>query len=214
MPVTQKYYDRIAISGHRVYPDRSALLKGLNSIHAREYTFGGALGVDTDALEHIAKTQPRAVRTVVVPNRVADQPRLARHAIRKYSTRVIELRNTGPDRYMIRNRFMVDRSNRLSAFYDFRGRGGTYNTIEYARKTGKPFTTFPLKKYDTEQFRAMSREDFNKWTGTMKRFKVPLRAIKNLIIDILSEIYMIKVSEFLAGLGYPGAKTLEQFWRR
>ena len=34
--------------------------------------------------------------------------------------------------YMIRNRYMVDRSDRVIAVYDGVSRGGTYNTVRYA----------------------------------------------------------------------------------
>lgn len=204
----------IAITGHRVYPDRAALWRGLNTMRARQYYFGGARGVDTDALIHIGKTQPSSIRTVVVPDRVINQPASARAAIGKYSTNVIELRNSGPDRFMIRNRFMVDHSDRVAAYYDFRGRGGTFNTIEYARQTGKPFTVFPMYEYDVEQFYKMSEKDFHEWLNTLKSFNVNLSSVKGLIIDVIQQVYGAEVSDFLARLPTPGYKTLEEFWFR
>ncbi|MBA7572488.1 hypothetical protein ES708_14268 [subsurface metagenome] len=141
MPVGLKVSDIIAISGHRDYPDRASFLRGLDNLRAREYIFGGARGADSDALYHIARTQPKAIRTVIVPNRAIDQPVSARQITSQHATRVIELKNTGAGRFQIRNRAMVDRSTHLRAFYDFRGSGGTLNTIEYARSKGKSFDT-------------------------------------------------------------------------
>ena len=39
--------------------------------------------------------------------------------------------------YQMRNRFMVDTSEKVAAVYDNRGKGGTFNTIEYAKSKGK-----------------------------------------------------------------------------
>lgn len=39
--------------------------------------------------------------------------------------------------YQERNKFMVDSSYKVVAVYDGRQEGGTYNTIEYAKKAGK-----------------------------------------------------------------------------
>jgi len=177
--------DVIAITGHRDYPDRAALYRGLDNLRANEYIFGGARGVDSDALEYIKKTQPRSLRTVVVPDRVINQPAYAREMIRKNAIRVIELRNTGPDRFQIRNRYMVDRSSHVRAFYDFRGSGGTYNTIQYARRTGKPFSVQPMFNSDLNHFMRMSPEDFKEFVERAHEFEVPFLSIKGLIMNYL-----------------------------
>lgn len=137
--------DVIAISGHREGYARSEMFRGLRALRANEYIFGGARGVDSEALDFLGRTQNAAWRTVIVPNRVADQPAVARTAIAAWADDVVELRNTGPGRFQIRNRAMVDRADRLAAFYDFRGRGGTYNTIEYARAVDKAFSVVPVQ---------------------------------------------------------------------
>jgi len=46
-----------------------------------------------------------------------------------------------PDCFMKRNMFMVDMSERVITAYDGRGKGGTYNTIVYARKQKKEIRT-------------------------------------------------------------------------
>ncbi len=204
----------IAITGHRDYPDRAALYRGLDGMNARQYYFGGARGIDTDALEYISRTQPGSVRTVVVPNRLSDQPLTAQGIIKRYSTNVIELKNTGPDRYMIRNRYMVNHSNKTNAFYDFRGRGGTFNTIEYAREKGKLGVVTNMRKYDVNEYRNMSKVKFHGMLKEMKRLKLNLSAIKMLILKIIIEVFKMTVQAFFKGLGYVGVKTIEQFWQR
>lgn len=204
--------DIIAITGHREYTDRAALYRGLDTMRARQYYFGGARGVDSDALEYLSRTQPHSIRTVVVPNRLIDQPISARAQIKQHATNVIELRNTGPDRYMIRNRYMVDHSSRTVSFYDFRGRGGTYNTIEYARSQNKLGVVNSLTDYDIDNYRDMSMSEFHVMMVQMKRYKIPLSAVKMLFLNMILEIFQITVQAFFKGLGYVGVKTVEQFW--
>lgn len=202
----------VAITGHRDYPDRAALYRGLDNMHARQYYFGGARGVDSDALEYISRTQPHSIRTVVVPNRLINQPASARAQIKKYATNVIELRNSGPDRYMIRNRFMVDKAHRTNAFYDFRGKGGTYNTIEYARVKGKLGTVNSLREFKVDEFKGMSRQEFHGTLKQMKRYKVGLSGFKMIVLEIIKNIYQVTIHEFFLSLGYSNIYTLEQFW--
>lgn len=206
--------DVVTITGHRIYPDRAALYSGLDEMGARQYYFGGARGVDSDALEYLAKTQPGSIRTVVVPNTVSSQPLSAQAVIKKYATDVIELRNTGPDRFMIRNRFMVDHSTRVKAFYDFRGHGGTYNTIEYAKLSGKQFTIQPLIDYDYESYSKMPRNEFVTWTKNMKANNVNLSSIKGLLLHMIIKVFKMTVEGFCRLLGFVGCKTLEALWSR
>lgn len=204
--------DIIAITGHRDYPDRAALFRGLDSMSAREYVFGGARGIDTDALRYISETQPQSIKTVVVPNSVINQPAISQTAIDRYATNIIELKNTGTDCYMIRNRFMVERSTRVSAFYDFRGSGGTYNTINYARLIGKDLTVFPLEEFDVAEIQARSYSEFEAWVKEMREFKVDLRSIKGIIIDTIYNIHHTTTQDFLSSLNHPDLNTLEQFF--
>lgn len=206
--------DITTITGHRVYPDRAALYRGLDRLHARGYMFGGARGVDSDALEYIARTQPNTVRTVVVPNRLINQPVYARSIIRRHATRVIELRNAGADRYMIRNRYMVDNSRRTTAFYDFRGRGGTYQTIQYARSKGKLDVVNTLRDFDVDEFKSMSRERFGNWVKEMKAYRVNLSSIKMIIIEMILYVFHMTIQAFCSSIGYVGVKSLESLWLR
>lgn len=212
MPEVPTVSDVIAITGHRDYPDRGALFKGLDNLRAREYIFGGARGADSDALEYMAITQPRSLRTVVVPNRVIDQPIYTRAIIKNNATRIIELKNTGLDRFMIRNRNMVDRSTHVRAFYDFRGSGGTFNTIQYARLKGKPYDVWPMARYNETEILRKTPEEFGKWFKSMKEFKVNLGALKRVIMRYVKNIMGVPIQVFLEDIGYAGAKTLEEVW--
>lgn len=211
--MAEDYADIIAITGHRDYPDRAALYSGLDQMSAKQYYFGGARGIDSDALAHIARTQPGSIRTVVVPNRLIDQPASAQNIIKQHATNVIELRNTGPDRYMIRNKYMVDKSTKTHAFYDYRGRGGTYNTIEYAHSKGKLGKVHSLREFNIKEFRNMSRKEFDGTMKQMKRYKEALRGFKMIALNIIQNIYQMTVYEYFLSLGYKDIKTLEQYWK-
>ncbi len=206
--------ESIAITGHRIYPDRGALYRGLDKLRANHYFLGGARGIDTDALDYISRTQPSSMRTVVVPNRVVDQPRAAQVSIKNHASNVIELRNTGPDRYMLRNRYMVNHSDRTVAFYDFRGRGGTFNTINYATGENKLETVFPMRDFNKNEFRGMSKREFGSWVNEMKKNKVDLSSIKMLLLEMIMNVFHMTVGMFCEMLGYVGVKTLEGLWLR
>ncbi len=170
--------DIIAITGHRVYPDRASLFRGLDQLQARTYLFGGAQGIDTDALEYIAKTQPHSLRTVIVPNRLVDQPSITIPITKKYSTSVLELGQTGPGRYMNRNRYLVNNSNHLRAFYDFRKSGGTYNTIRYARNTGKPLSITPMIEQDLSKYMVYTEKEMWDFMNRTQVIQVTLSRVK------------------------------------
>ena len=204
--------DIIAISGHRDYPDPGALYKGLDNLRAREYIFGGARGADTDALRYLSRTQPGSIRTVVVPNTLTDQPASTIPITQQNATRVIELRNPGPDRYYIRNRYMVDHSTHLRAFYDGRGRGGTYQSMNYAKSVGKPFDVWPLNPYDLNDVIAKSPADFNKFFLQMRSNRINLSAVKGIFVHYIKEIRGIPISAFLSEVGFPGATSIESIW--
>jgi len=212
MPAGFTESDIIGITGHRNYPDRAALIRGLDNLRGREYVFGGARGVDTDALEYISKTQPRSIRTVIVPNRVINQPAISQTAIKNYSTNIIELRNTGANRFQLRNQAIVDRSTHLRAFYDFRGRGGTYNTIQYAKIKGKPYDVWPLNGFNERTLQSMSASETKSWLQRMKGLKAQFQALKGIIVQLINNHYQQDQTYFLEQMGLYGCKTLEEAW--
>lgn len=182
MAIGLTYSDIIAITGHRDYGDPAALFRGLDQLRAREYVFGGARGTDTDALNYLAKTQPGVRRTVVVPDRVQHQPAAARRSIGLHADQVIEMRNKGANRYQLRNEYMVRRSTHVRAFYDGRGRGGTYNTIEYARRTGKPLSITDINTRDINEIIERSPEEFKDHLRKLRKHGVRQRAGKNIAL--------------------------------
>lgn len=172
----------IAITGHRDYPDRAGLYRGLDRLRADNYLLGGARGADSDALEYLSSTQPGSHRTVVVPNRLQTQPLAAQASIRSSASEVIELGNVGSDRYMIRNRFMVDHADRLAAFYDGRGHGGTFNTIEYAKSRGVAVDIMPLVEMSEDAIQAMTFKEFNLWLDGCRVANIPRMSVKSITI--------------------------------
>jgi len=207
-----KYYDTIAITGNREYADPAALYRGLDKYGARQYYFGGARGVDTDALRYISETQPQSIRTVVVPNRLTDQTGIAQEAIKRHATNIIELKNAGPDRYQLRNKFMVDKADKTVGFYDYRGRGGTYQTINYARSQGKLLEVNPLVSFNRDDIMSLHHDEQVDWIKKMREFKTDLKAIKGIVLDIIIKNLGMSVSDFCESIGYPGCSSLEVLW--
>ena len=193
--------DIVAISGHRDYQDRSSLYRGLDNLKAREYIFGGARGSDSDALEYIARTQPQSIRTVVVPNRLTDQPVSTINITKRYGTSTIELNNSGPDRFQIRNRFMVDRSTHLRAFYDYRGSGGTYNTIQYAQSTGKSYDVWSMLNFNNDDYLNLPEASFREWMKNSRSHKVNLSAVKGMIMSFFKNKYGMIPPDIVLELG-------------
>jgi len=189
----------IAISGHRRGYARSEMFRGLEGLRGREYIFGGARGVDTEALEYLGRTQNAAWRTVIVPNRVADQPAVARGAIGRWADTVVELRNPGPGRYQIRNVAMVDRGDRLVAFYDFRGRGGTYNAMEYARAVGKAWSVVPVQSVTMGLSPYASIEEIEAFARQLEAMHLSRENAKGIIFGLLKGIGA-QASRMIVGL--------------
>ncbi len=206
------YFDSIAITGNRDYADPAALYRGLDRIGARQYYFGGARGVDTNALTYVAENNPESIRTVVVPNRVTDQPVEAQAAIRKHATNVIELRNSGADRYQLRNNYMVNKADKTVGFYNYTGRGGTFNTINYARSQGKLLEVNPLVSFDRDDILNMPRDQQVAWIKDMHSFKTNLSSVKGIILNIIIENLGMGIQEFCTSIGFPNCNTLESLW--
>jgi len=211
MPQGLTIHDVIAITGHRDYPDPASFYRGLDNLRAREYVFGGARGADTDALNYLARTQPNAKLTVVVPNRVMDQPYKARAAIKLHASKVIELRNTGFNRYQIRNEYMVNRANHTRAFYDFRGRGGTYNTMQYCRLNRKPFDVWPVSKFDQDAIMRKSKAEFESWLKDKRNMRVNPMSIKRIVLAYIKNVAQMGVQQYITSIGGGGARSIEQY---
>lgn len=185
MPENTLTADIITITGHRDFTDVGSLYRGLDQTNAKQYYLGGARGIDTRALEYLGETRPGSIRTVVVPNRLSHQPAEARVVISKYATNIIELKNTGYNRYQLRNEFMVDRSQSVRAFYDYRPAGGTFNTIKYANSVGKPVGIWGMETVDINAYDKMSPVKFELWLNEMNELNVSEKCVKGIALNYL-----------------------------
>jgi len=141
----------VAISGCRDYnatTNKGLLVESLAKIYisSDSILFGGALGVDTDALVVCGLMNEDAEHkkelVAVCPDTLAQQPYKAQEAIKKYATSVIELKNkiipqNGYESFKTRNRYLVDNSKMLVAFWD-KESTGTKHAIDYAKEKNKP----------------------------------------------------------------------------
>ncbi len=115
------------------------------------FYLGGAVGIDTAALDWLADVS-QVLLTVVVPCTVADQPAAAVASICRWQDvgRLAEIVELGADRlgtaaYYARNRWMVDRSAFVIGFPRGTDQGsGTWYTVNYAAEQGKPRLILPL----------------------------------------------------------------------
>ncbi len=147
----------VTITGTRSVPAESALptvfdayLRPFATPDAHFY-MGGALGIDTAALDWLAE-HTRSALTVAVPCTVDDQPPTAAEAIRQWRDvsrldEVVELQadRLGTTAYHARNRWMVDRSAFVIGFPQGTDRAsGTWYTLSYAAERGMPRLIVPI----------------------------------------------------------------------
>lgn len=112
---------------------------------------GGALGIDTLALDWLVE-RTEAALTVVVPCTLADQPEHARQTAlsatgRTHRVSLVELGapRLGVDAYHARNRWMVDRSDLVIGFPRGDSPGsGTWYTIHYGAERARPRLIVPI----------------------------------------------------------------------
>lgn len=105
---------------------------------------GGAIGIDTEALNWLAE-RTRAVVTVVVPCAVDDQPAVAAEAIALWRAkgRLIDVVELGAPTlnaaaYYTRNRWMVDRSELVIGFpRGAEDTSGTWYTLKQLRRESR-----------------------------------------------------------------------------
>lgn len=149
----------ITITGSRVtdqhdqehYDELFAAFLGPFAEAATRFYLGGAVGIDTLALEWLV-ARTRASIVVTVPATVADQPFEAREAIESaYASgrlqSIVELAapELSTSAYHARNRWMVDRSRFVIGFPRTEDpRSGTRYTLDYAANSGKPRLIVPI----------------------------------------------------------------------
>lgn len=140
---------KVAITGNRRLAEvdigiiRAAVRRRVLDKSVKELIFGGAIGADTVALAEALAARPAIGTpqiTVVLPMTVLDQPIAARPFIYQADT-IVEMkqsRRVGNGMYRTRNEEMVRRAGRVVAFWDGVERGGTWMTMNIARRAGKP----------------------------------------------------------------------------
>lgn len=111
--------------------------------------FGGARGTDTIALIAAAERRKNARSEFVgvVPWTIDEQPKSGQKALDNFADKIVELEHSAPTGtgggYQARNVEMIDRADRIVAFWNGEP-GGTKNTIDAARDSGKPVEVIEL----------------------------------------------------------------------
>lgn len=151
---------RIAITGTRQIEPHTQKLSALfeqllTPFAARgcEWMLGGAAGVDTVALQFLARTEKHLV--VAVPARLEDQPADAGAAVAEARragrlARLVELAHpegVGSAAFTARNRWLVDHSDLVIGFplHPVDDGSGTWETLRYAAELGKPYLVASLQ---------------------------------------------------------------------
>lgn len=131
---------KVAITANRDIPEemfsvlKTRMAELCSDSNIEEIIFGGARGGDTIALEACLNISPRPRLVVIVPDVLAAQPKETQDLSQK-ADELIELRNKIEypfDSYQIRNQAMVDRADKVEAFWNFNQKSGTWNCIRYA----------------------------------------------------------------------------------
>jgi predicted Rossmann fold nucleotide-binding protein DprA/Smf involved in DNA uptake len=108
----------------------------------RHWLLGGAIGVDDVVTQWLLKQGEKV--TGVVPFLRADQPTPVQDTLSRLNGGCLELAfNKTKRAYLDRNSFMVDHSAVVIAFWNGE-KGGTWQTIQYALKTGRETHVYPV----------------------------------------------------------------------
>lgn len=120
---------------------------------AKTMVFGGALGVDTVAIDAATIASPKGPprRVLIVPFKLKDQPTEAqKKALFAHEIVELDLRRS-VYAYLRRNDAMLKRaegaaSSLVIGFTDGREEGGTYYTIDRARRLGLPVEEVQVRR--------------------------------------------------------------------
>jgi predicted Rossmann fold nucleotide-binding protein DprA/Smf involved in DNA uptake len=113
----------------------------------RTWLVGGAKGVDHWAIEWLLEHGEEC--WVVVPFTAIEQPKAPRMLFNK-TARLIELNlPRSKSAYILRNRYMVERSKTVVGFWSGKP-GGTISTLQYALRSGREVHAIPVPVRDKD----------------------------------------------------------------
>lgn len=148
------------VTGHRDIPDseieyvkrglRREVEKAVEDGYTR-FICGFAQGADLYYAETVAELcrKDDSLRLVAaIPNRsrylALQKDGCAKELLESCAEVHVIAEKYAPSVYMKRNRFMVEKSDRVIAVYDGREKGGTVNTIRYAHRLKKELREIPV----------------------------------------------------------------------
>ncbi len=139
--------DCITVTGSRDVDTETLGRSILNALSVflgkrRHWLLGGAIGVDDLVTQWLLERGELV--TGVVPFLREHQPKTVQHTLSKLNGGCLELAfDRSKKAYLDRNSFMVDHSAVVIAFWNGE-KGGTWQTIQYALKTGKQTHVYPI----------------------------------------------------------------------
>ena len=155
------YYDKECAAHKDYLKTMHDYIKKLITEQGFDYFIcGGAIGVDTDFAQTVLSLKKKYKNIqleIAVPCEDQDlkwtaEDKAVYHKILKKADVVTVLaKKYTPSCMMARNRYMVDKSDFGMAFwYSKQKKGGTYATIRYVEKIGKPYELFGLYEFTDE----------------------------------------------------------------
>lgn len=154
---------RVAVTANRNLTARDRATIGarcadLCTLDPAEVIVGGARGGDTETLVAVARHRsPATALVVIVPGTLAEQPREAADAVRRWCIPgrdvLIELglpitAADGWEAFKVRNRVMVERGTHGLGFWNGDRRSGTWSALAYALRLKLPTWVEPIEGGD------------------------------------------------------------------
>ncbi|MDD4291102.1 MAG: SLOG family protein [Clostridia bacterium] len=152
-------YRDVDCSSHQEYLESLACeIESLIRVEGFDYFIsGGAIGADMDFADIVIGFRdnyyPHIKLEVAVPCRNQDlkwndeDKTRYQKILHRANTVNVMSENYTPTCMLDRNKYMVDQSNLVIAVWNGEMRGGTFNTINYSKKVGKPINYIMLKDY-------------------------------------------------------------------
>ncbi len=146
-------YDNDASAREKYFAAMKAEAEQLVQMGYNYFISGGAIGVDMDFADiilELKKTNPDLQLEIAVPcanqDRKWKMPFKERYKRILYCADKVTVISEFFTRWCMqrRNEYMVDKSDLVVAFWNGTEKGGTFNTIKYARKKNKNIKYLPL----------------------------------------------------------------------